>query len=190
MADESSDGLLSQDDINEALAASGLPDAAVEASSSEAEAAPEAAEAGSGEADDRVDSTGRPFDEVAAAMAEAIETESAAAPAPPPVDAKALDIPEVSSLEDGSAAGGQGIDMLRDVELNVRIELGRSQMLVEDVLRLGEGSVVELDKLAGDPVDVLVNNRLVARGEVLVLNDNFCVRINDILSQGFMEEEE
>ncbi len=52
----------------------------------------------------------------------------------------------------------------------------------EDVLRLGQGSVVELDKLAGDPVDVLVNERLVARGEVLVLNDNFCVRINEILS--------
>jgi flagellar motor switch protein FliN/FliY len=55
-------------------------------------------------------------------------------------------------------------------------------MLVEDVLRLGEGSVVELDKLAGDPVDVYVNERHVARGEVLVLNDNFCVRINEIVA--------
>jgi flagellar motor switch protein FliN/FliY len=55
-------------------------------------------------------------------------------------------------------------------------------MLVEDVLRLGEGSVVELDKLAGDPVDVYVNDRAVARGEVLVLNDNFCVRISEILT--------
>ena len=57
---------------------------------------------------------------------------------------------------------------------------GRARMLVEDVLRLAEGSVVELDKLAGDPVDVFVNDRLVARGEVLVLNDNFCVRVNEI----------
>lgn len=73
------------------------------------------------------------------------------------------------------------IDLLRDVDLNVKIELGRSRMLVEDVLKLGEGSVVELDKLAGDPVDVFVNDRLVARGEVLVLNDNFCVRINEIV---------
>lgn len=73
------------------------------------------------------------------------------------------------------------IDLLRDVELNVKIELGRSRMLVEDVLRLAEGSVVELDKLAGDPVDVFVNERLVARGEVLVLNDNFCVRVNEIV---------
>jgi flagellar motor switch protein FliN len=73
------------------------------------------------------------------------------------------------------------IDLLRDVELNVKIELGRSRMLVEEVLQLNEGSVVELDKLAGDPVDVFVNDRLVARGEVLVLNDNFCVRVNEIV---------
>jgi flagellar motor switch protein FliN len=79
------------------------------------------------------------------------------------------------------------IDLLKDVELNVKIELGRSRMLVEDVLKLGEGSVVELDKLAGDPVDVFVNDRLVARGEVLVLNDNFCVRVNEILA-GAKEE--
>ncbi|HSZ54213.1 MAG TPA: flagellar motor switch protein FliN [Tepidisphaeraceae bacterium] len=74
------------------------------------------------------------------------------------------------------------IDLLRDVELNVKIELGRARMLVEDVLKLNEGSVVELDKLAGDPVDVFVNERLVARGEVLVLNDNFCVRVNEIVA--------
>jgi flagellar motor switch protein FliN/FliY len=79
------------------------------------------------------------------------------------------------------------IDLLRDVDLNVKIELGRSRMLVEDVLKLTEGAVVELDKLAGDPVDVFVNDRLVARGEVLVLNDNFCVRINEIVA-GIKEE--
>ena len=75
-----------------------------------------------------------------------------------------------------------GIELIHDVELRVKIELGRTRMLVEDVLRLGEGSVVELDKLAGDPVDVFVSDRLVARGEVLVLNDNFCVRICEIVS--------
>lgn len=79
-------------------------------------------------------------------------------------------------------AQASSIDLLRDVELNVKIELGRSRMLVEDVLKLSEGSVVELDKLAGDPVDVFVNDRLVARGEVLVLNDNFCVRVNEIVA--------
>lgn len=81
------------------------------------------------------------------------------------------------------SAGGRDIDLLGDVNLNVKIELGRTRMLVEDVLRLGEGSVVELDKLAGDPVDVFVNGRHVARGEVLVVNDNFCVRISEILSR-------
>ncbi len=75
-----------------------------------------------------------------------------------------------------------GIDMLGDVELDVTIELGRADMLVEDVLRLASGSIVELNKLAGDPVDVYVNGRLVARGEVLVLNDNFCIRISEILA--------
>ncbi len=74
------------------------------------------------------------------------------------------------------------IELLHDVELHVTVELGRTQMLVEDVLRLSEGSVVELDKLAGDPVDVYVNGRLIARGEVLVLNDSFCIRISEIVA--------
>ncbi len=75
-----------------------------------------------------------------------------------------------------------GIDLLHDVDLRVKIELGRTRMLVEDVLKLGEGSVVELNKLAGDPVDVFANDRLIARGEVLVLNDSFCVRVSEIFS--------
>lgn len=74
------------------------------------------------------------------------------------------------------------LKLLDDVELEVSIELGRTQMYIEDVLRLGVGSVVELDKLAGDPVDVLVNGRLVARGEVLVLNDCLCVRVSEIVN--------
>jgi flagellar motor switch protein FliN/FliY len=84
-----------------------------------------------------------------------------------------------------------GLNLLQDVELHVKIELGRTQMFVEDVLRLAEGSVVELDKLAGDPVDIYVNERLVARGEVLVLNDNFCVRVSEIVGgDGDSEDEE
>ena len=78
--------------------------------------------------------------------------------------------------------GATGIEMLGDVELDVRIELGRTEMLVEEVLQLGSGSVVELDKLAGDPVDVFVNGRKVARGEVLVLNDNFCIRVSEVVA--------
>ena len=83
----------------------------------------------------------------------------------------------------------KGMDMLSDVNVDVTIELGRTRMLVEDVLRLAEGAVVELDKLAGDPVDIYVNKRLVARGEVLVLNDNFCIRVNDILDADLVEQE-
>jgi flagellar motor switch protein FliN/FliY len=85
-------------------------------------------------------------------------------------------------LDAGDAPAIATIDLLNDVRLEMRIELGRSNMYLEDVLKLGVGSVVELDKLAGDPVDVYVSDRLIARGEVLVLNDNFCVRINNIHS--------
>jgi flagellar motor switch protein FliN/FliY len=74
------------------------------------------------------------------------------------------------------------LELLKDVDLNLRIELGRTQMFLEDVLKLKRGSVVTLDKLAGDPVDVHVNGRIVARGEVLVLNDNFCVRVTELLA--------
>jgi flagellar motor switch protein FliN/FliY len=74
------------------------------------------------------------------------------------------------------------LDLLRDVELDLRIELGRTEMYLEDVLKLRTGAVVALDKMAGDPVDVYVNGRLVARGEVLVMNDNFCVRVAELIS--------
>jgi flagellar motor switch protein FliN/FliY len=83
----------------------------------------------------------------------------------------------------GSTVGdGIGLNALQDVELDLRIELGRTELLIEEVLQLKTGSVVPLDKLAGDPVDILVNGRLVARGEVLVLNDNFCVRVAEIVA--------
>lgn len=74
------------------------------------------------------------------------------------------------------------LDLLSDVELDLKIELGRTKMYLEDVLRLRKGAVVALDKLAGDPVDIYVNGRLIARGEVLVLNDNFCVRVAELVA--------
>ena len=83
--------------------------------------------------------------------------------------------------------GGDGppekvsMDLLRDVTLDLKIELGRTRMHLDEILQLRKGSVVTLDKLAGDPVDVYVNGRLVARGEVLVLNDNFCVRVAELV---------
>ncbi|MBM4113934.1 MAG: flagellar motor switch protein FliN [Phycisphaerae bacterium] len=84
------------------------------------------------------------------------------------------------TLGHGSSPRGE-LKLLDDVDLDVRIELGRTRMLVEDVLRLGPDSVVELDKAAGDPVDIYVNGRHIARGEVLVVNENFCVRVSEIL---------
>ncbi|MEX2672960.1 MAG: flagellar motor switch protein FliN [Phycisphaeraceae bacterium] len=96
---------------------------------------------------------------------------------------------DADMAEGDAAAPGASLDLLGDVELDVMIELGRTEMLVEDVLKLQAGSVVELDKLAGDPVDVYVNGRLVARGEVLVLNDNFCIRISEVLADLEQEAE-
>lgn len=92
-----------------------------------------------------------------------------------PFEFESFEVPPNSDEE-------KGLDAIREVELDLRIELGRAELLVEEVLRLRNGSVVPLDKLAGDPVDILVNGRLIARGEVLVLNDNFCVRIAEILT--------
>lgn len=84
--------------------------------------------------------------------------------------------PQIVGLED------TGIDLLMDIPLEVTVELGRVRMVVRDVVELGSGSIVEIDKAAGEPVDVMVNNRLVARGEVVVIEDNFGVRITEILS--------
>lgn len=82
-------------------------------------------------------------------------------------------------------AGGESsrrLDMLLDVPLEVNVELGRTRMTIQDLLQLGPGSVVELDKVAGEALDILVNGRLVARGEAVVVNDKFGVRITDIVS--------
>jgi flagellar motor switch protein FliN/FliY len=86
-----------------------------------------------------------------------------------------------------SRADPEGLSLLGDVSLQVKVELGRTRMYVEDVLRLNADSVIELDKPAGDPVDIYVNDRHVARGEVLVLNDNFCVRVSEIVDAAARE---
>ncbi len=195
-----SDGV-SQDEIDAALAAAGAGDVApstgepqaAEAMIAEGPGTPgvpgqAAVAALAGRVDEPIkhDSQGRPLEastvtggaatavEHAAGRSAAVEPSSAAVAAVP------LELPDFSGngLSEDEI---RGISLLGDVQLDVKIELGRAEMYIEDVLKLGEGSVVELDKLAGDPVDVLVNDRLVARGEVLVLNDNFCVRISEIL---------
>ena len=85
--------------------------------------------------------------------------------------------------ENGSAPGERRMDLLLDVPLDVSVELGRARMTIQDLLALGPGSVIELDKIAGEALDILVNDRLVARGEAVVVNDKFGVRITDIVSQ-------
>ncbi len=101
--------------------------------------------------------------------------------------------PKPFELEDLIGAEGPpekcSIDLLRDVDLDLKIELGRTHMLLEDVLKLRRGSVVTLDKLAGDPVDLFVNGRLVARGEILVLNDNFCVRVAELVGSDLLADD-
>jgi len=117
------------------------------------------------------------------------EADLAAAVSPSLNDGPAPEQPGVESFAfesfddvDPGDVNSSDLETLDDVELDVRIELGRTELLIEEVLKLKAGSVVPLDKLAGDPVDVLVNGQLVARGEVLVLNDNFCVRVSEILT--------
>lgn len=83
--------------------------------------------------------------------------------------------------QDAQTQSPQSIDLLGEVEMDLRIELGRTRMRLEEVLQLRGGSVVALDKLAGDPVDIFVNGRLIARGEVLVMNDNFCIRVTELV---------
>ncbi len=103
-------------------------------------------------------------------------------------DADSIQLPDFEAQEQDPERAAATLALLHDVDLNVKIELGRTRMYVEDVLRLNENSVIELDKAAGDPVDIFVNDRHVARGEVLVLNENFCVRISEIIQPAKAEE--
>ena len=77
----------------------------------------------------------------------------------------------------------KNLELILDIPLKVTVELGRTKMVVNELLNLGQGSVIELSKLAGEPLEVLVNNKLVARGEAVVVNEKFGVRLTDIISQ-------
>lgn len=151
--------------LAEQAADSGPSDAGSPGSGEAQESAPDAVAAGN-------TSSGAEPDAEAAAPPKADGSTSATAE-------KTFNMPDLKAGEGPEST--IGIELIGDVTLNVKIELGRTRMLVDDVLRLSEGAVVELEKLAGDPVDIYVNDRPVARGEVLVLNDNFCVRVNEIL---------
>jgi flagellar motor switch protein FliN len=82
-----------------------------------------------------------------------------------------------------SEASSRRLDLLLDVPLDVTVELGRARMSIQDLLALSPGSVIELDKMAGEPLDIVVNGRLIARGEAVVVNDRFGIRITDIVSK-------
>ncbi|MEC8436516.1 MAG: flagellar motor switch protein FliN, partial [SAR324 cluster bacterium] len=82
----------------------------------------------------------------------------------------------------GNVASELDIDFLLDVQLNIQVEVGRSQIRIEDLLELDQGSIVELQSAIGEPLDIRVNEKLVARGEIVVINDKFAVRITDIIS--------
>ena len=79
-------------------------------------------------------------------------------------------------------ANTENLELILDIPLRVTVELGRTRMLVRDLLNLGQGSVIELSKLAGEPMEILVNDKLIARGEAVVVNEKFGVRLTDIVS--------
>ena len=118
--------------------------------------------------------------------------ENAPPPQPEPAPAVTVSVsrpePAVRTMEFGPVVGSveggsrNSVDLILDVQLQVTVELGRSLMLVRDVLALGPGSVVELDSHAGEPVSVVVNNKVVARGEVVVIDESFGVRITEIVN--------
>ena len=85
-------------------------------------------------------------------------------------------------LDNKSPGPARDLEFLLDIPLLVSVELGRTKMMINDLLQLGQGSVVELEKLAGEPMEIFVNNRLIARGEVVVVNEKFGVRLTDIVS--------
>ena len=101
-------------------------------------------------------------------------------------DYVATEIVSPENIEDSAAkeqtAGDRDLDFILDIPLEVSVELGRTRMLINDLLQLGQGSVVELTKLAGEPMEIFVNGRLFARGEAVVVNEKFGVRLTDVIS--------
>jgi flagellar motor switch protein FliN/FliY len=87
-----------------------------------------------------------------------------------------------ASGAEAGAAEARDLDFILDIPLDLTVELGRTKMLVNDLLQLGQGSIVELNKIAGEPLEIFINRKLVARGEVVVVNEKFGVRLTDIVS--------
>ena len=89
---------------------------------------------------------------------------------------------ETTRTDDGGGTSAPNFDLLLDVPLEVTVEIGRARVAIRELLQLAQGSVVELAKLAGEPLDVLINGKPVARGEAVLVNDRFAVRLTDIIS--------
>ncbi|MEW6056955.1 MAG: flagellar motor switch protein FliN [Bdellovibrionota bacterium] len=126
------------------------------------------------------DQTAQSIDDAAAAMAAALGGGAPAEGAPKPEAGAVAPGPEVK--KGGQSAPVQTLDFILDIPLKVTVELGRTKMMIRDILQLAQGSVVELSKFAGEPLEVLVNDKLVARGEVVVVNEKFGIRLTDIIS--------
>ncbi len=96
------------------------------------------------------------------------------------------DGPEPASFsqleETGQTEPAGNLDMIMDIPVVLSVELGRTKMLIHDILQLGQGSIIELQKVAGEPMEILINEKLMARGEVVVVNDKFGIRLTDIIS--------
>ncbi|MFP8643202.1 MULTISPECIES: flagellar motor switch phosphatase FliY [Priestia] len=99
-----------------------------------------------------------------------------------PVDVQPASFSEFEHVS-SPQGDSRNLDMLLDIPLQVTVELGRTKRTVQEILALSSGSIIELDKLAGEPVDILINNKLIAKGEVVVIDENFGVRVTDIISQ-------
>jgi flagellar motor switch protein FliN/FliY len=98
----------------------------------------------------------------------------------PPVEVSPASFEEAT--RDDSPKPALDLDFILDIPLSLTVELGRNRMLISELLQLGQGSVIELSKLAGEPMDIFINQRLMARGEVVVVNEKFGVRLTDIIS--------
>ncbi len=95
-------------------------------------------------------------------------------------DPKPASFPPMEAKE--GSVDAKNLEFILDIPMQVTVQLGSTRMYIRDLLQLGQGSVIELDKLAGEAMEVLVNNKLVARGEVVVVNDKFGIRLNDVVS--------
>ncbi len=105
------------------------------------------------------------------------------------LDDEEMDAPPISNSQETTPPANaqesqpeRGLEFLYDVPLQISVEVGRSKILLKDLLKMGEGYVIELDKLAGDPLDLYVNSRLIAKGEAVMVGDKFGIRLTDVVS--------